>query len=475
MRKYIILLGLACHLYSSYSQNPVKFNTADSTYVSGTITGYDGSGEFVSYFLTDWSGSTKKYLAKIDSSGSFKFSFLQHNESDFVLKYGVSSAGMYSKPGEKLTIVIDQVQSGIKYAQEKTYTVIGENNISNDINIFFSEYSPIVAERRYRNLVYASPTTIAKKTFKILEEDLKLLDEISSRRLLSNEFKLWAVNYLTYRNANYIAHLPFSYFNENVSIKKYVRFFKKIPVENPAAMQSSQYRYFLKNLGQAYYQISTYGDKFDPASDKYWIQAKKITTDFHSKAIGQIILHNIREKFDANAKYYPVSANMDLADLSSFEFLLSKQTKDREPAILNLSAAIEKHNASEKTKQHLLSKLAEHKGKYIVFDFWDLDCFSCLLEFPKYKVLVEEYEKYPVVFIFLSTETSDEEMLEVKRLSGINAEFYNLNSNESNLVNDVFSFYNLPARALISPEGNLIHIPAKTLNALTEELKRILQ
>lgn len=54
------------------------------------------------------------------------------------------------------------------------------------------------------------------------------------------------------------------------------------------------------------------------------------------------------------------------------------------------------------SEPNLLSKIiAQNKGKVLIIDIWTTTCFPCIMEFPPYRLLIDEYKDKEVAFFFL--------------------------------------------------------------------------
>jgi len=478
MRPGFLILMTIFQFYLCHCQTGEPFQSVDSTYIKGAIKNYNGSEEFVSYYLTDFSGETKKHLSRIDATGNFRFTFFQESERDFAIRYGVNRTAIYSKPGDTITIIIDQDYANKLYQFEKTFTIITKDNFSNEINIFFDEFLPVYSNRGETLRNITTDNSRIKKIQDLLLEDIELLDDVSKRRLLSDDFKLWAKNWLTYNAAYLISGLPFGRFDEPINIKRYVKMFDSIPLNSTSALNCSEYLTFLKWLSNAYFLISTNGKVNSSSSFKPMEDAKEYADDNHTGIVRDLVYLGLQKIFEENNKkhggFQKANLSEKITHVEVRKYLENhSQFKSNEP--LALTSLIKAHSASDSTKNKILNKLNPFKGRYIFIDFWGSWCMPCLLEMPKYDGVIKKLRHLPVLFMFLSVETSEDDMNTVKEKYNINAEFYNLDKNESHLLNDVFNFTSYPSHFLITPDQKIIKLTRLSMETLVDEIKRIVE
>jgi thiol-disulfide isomerase/thioredoxin len=357
------------------------------------------------------------------------------------------------------------------------FTIIADDNFSNEINIFFEAFLPMYSERAEKVQSLMAIGARARAALKLLKLDLIFLEEVCQKRLLTNNLKMWAQNWLTYKTAYQISGLPFGRFNEPIGIKTYLKLFGAIPLDNLSAISCSEYLVFLKWLSTAYYMISTKGKgslSFEAIGN-----AKEYSDKNHTGLTKELIYVGLQRKIDENYKENSKSPPINLADHIIYKTTLNKYfvpgTVPENDGSIDLLSSITSHIASDSTKNKILTRLNQYRGKYIFIDFWGSWCMPCLVQMPQYNSVIEKLRRAPVSFVFLSVETSEEDMMFVKKTYDINADFYNLDINESHLVMDVFNFNLFPAHFIVTPDRKIFKLPGFSMQTLFDDIKRIVK
>ena len=100
-----------------------------------------------------------------------------------------------------------------------------------------------------------------------------------------------------------------------------------------------------------------------------------------------------------------------------------------------------------------LHHLAEHKGKYILLDFWNSGCAGCIQAFPKMKKLYEKYnDKLAIVSMSIDTDRRWRMASEKHNLTWSN---WNEGKGEGGLYTN-FRTNGIPFYVLVNPEGKVI-------------------
>lgn len=100
-----------------------------------------------------------------------------------------------------------------------------------------------------------------------------------------------------------------------------------------------------------------------------------------------------------------------------------------------------------------LHHLTEHKGKYILLDFWNSGCAGCIQAFPKMKKLHEKYnDKLAIVSMSIDTDRRWRMASEKHNLTWSN---WNEGKGEGGLYTN-FRTNGIPFYVLVNPEGKVI-------------------
>lgn len=468
----------------------LHFNTTDSTIVSGKIKGYkNGQPEkFIDIFLHDIGGYTKKTIAPIDDKGTFTFKFLQPSAGDFGLRYGVNFVMIYANPGESIQVEIDNAEAQQLFHFSAAFKISGKSaSTTYHIQKFFEQYYPLAYERN-KAIDWKIPyEQLAKHFHNNLRSDLDLLDNYIAAQQPPANFTNWARHYLTYQAAHFIVTRPFSEkANITITVADLVRLLGDIRVQNDSAMITSSYLNYLAGMTRSLQFIVSYKTPYKPGLDPsvsavalgldlldscftglarelayynvYRIHASQLTDFSYANAIGYRFDRTIRE---------PLLQNM-METLKAERLTLSFKR-------FNVLDRVRKFQSNDFVKNDLLATLEKQKGRYIYIDFWGAWCKPCMAEMPDYKALIDAARDLPVTFLFLSVETTGEEMIAVKDKYNIQGLFVNLDKNETDIANEVFEFNGYPTHFLVDPDGNVIAKPVFRGVHTIDQLKRLIK
>lgn len=97
--------------------------------------------------------------------------------------------------------------------------------------------------------------------------------------------------------------------------------------------------------------------------------------------------------------------------------------------------------------------LSSFKGKAVILNFWASWCAPCVVEFPQMLNLAEERGD-DTVFLFLSQDDSQEEMMRLVDKLGDSAKLPNVfiaHDKNKEVAQDIYATYKLPETYLLSP------------------------
>lgn len=117
------------------------------------------------------------------------------------------------------------------------------------------------------------------------------------------------------------------------------------------------------------------------------------------------------------------------------------------------------NNISDKSSNELWNKiLSEGNGKVIYIDCWATWCGACISEFPRSKLMMEEYKNKDIDFVYLCLRSKMEEwktVLADKKLSG---KHYLLNDEQSAFFEQLLKINSYPTYIIIDKEGKIIRL-----------------
>lgn len=97
-----------------------------------------------------------------------------------------------------------------------------------------------------------------------------------------------------------------------------------------------------------------------------------------------------------------------------------------------------------------LHRLSEFQGKYIMLDFWSLECGPCVQSFPELKEVSEMYkDSLEIVSISMDTKESWSDFVERKGLTGNQ---WNEFAKGTTGLAAVYQVKGIPRYVMISPE-----------------------
>lgn len=101
-------------------------------------------------------------------------------------------------------------------------------------------------------------------------------------------------------------------------------------------------------------------------------------------------------------------------------------------------------------------KLSDHRGKYLLIDFWGSWCGPCIAELPD---LMKIYDRHRGKLDVLGVAISDNRENLKKAIAKYNLPWKNILNNEADPLQDLSLLFNIqavPAKFLVSPEGKFI-------------------
>ena len=236
----------------------LKQNKQEIT-IKGSINNFEKFDEFISVriFVNDYTGNQRQtYDAFLDQNGRFKLKFHKVYPQDIQFKYGNTWLRLFVSPGNNLVVNFDAekitdpnlLQEAIEFKGKEAqmnkeilnYRIncLNKHSVWNEYHLKIKDLSPL----EYKNFLY-----------KLLEEDLKILNDYISFNKPGEKFRVWAKYQLDYACAWHLMryrwyHPVMNKINEEEFIipEKYFDFFDKFKIDNEPATVSYFYRNYLK-------------------------------------------------------------------------------------------------------------------------------------------------------------------------------------------------------------------------------------
>ncbi len=101
--------------------------------------------------------------------------------------------------------------------------------------------------------------------------------------------------------------------------------------------------------------------------------------------------------------------------------------------------------------------LSSFRGKAVILNFWASWCAPCLIEFPQMLTLAKDHPD-DVVFLFLSQDDSDEEMMRFVAKLGNTVKQPNVfiaRDKDKSIAQNLYATYKLPETYLLSPAHDI--------------------
>jgi thiol-disulfide isomerase/thioredoxin len=139
----------------------------------------------------------------------------------------------------------------------------------------------------------------------------------------------------------------------------------------------------------------------------------------------------------------------------------------------NILERLQSYKVDDSLKTRILEIFTSHKGKYLFVDFWGSWCGPCMLEMPVYPKFIAQFSVDSIRFLFLSYEMRQQDVDEVQKKYGIEADFMLLSANEIRVLNNVLGFEEYPRHFLVDPDGRVINNDIWSISSGDEPNKAI--
>lgn len=271
--------------------------------------------------------------------------------------------------------------------------------------------------------------------------------------------------------------------------KAYTAYLDSININNPAALVSSRYIYFLRELPYSIFTSNiNHNDDTDKDNEYYYknqnrlrdsIARKYFTGDVYDMALYQILYESVK-----NIGHYKGSEYFDTAyrlTLKEIETLganfsndsLKERLKMKLADFINQDKPAPDFTATDINGKEI--KLSDFKGKVVYAEFWSTTCVPCVQELPKTKELQKHYKgRDDIVFLYISFDSPQskaEGFIKKREFTGIHL------FSSKGFASEAARKYNIssiPRYILVDKDGKLItgdaprpsHNPKELINSV---------
>ena len=431
--------------------------TAQTAVISGKIINPTDNKVSVSYNkgAAIYNFNEVKKEALLDKKGRFKIEIPLDAPAEVTFLHGYEMTFMFLEPGDEIAVFVDtkQFDETIKYTGKGA----ASNNFMAQYFLKFIESSPEQSKAKYTRLANIDAQNyLAWKDS--LETEKRGFYEKNAIGVTGN-FKSYFTNKISYESAN--EKLNYPDFKKYYTQKEtelpadYYQFLKNVRVQNDSALMMSEYLNFLHNL--LFYEVKhTWKDaqlkeiKFYPM--KYQLAKMMLT----GKA-QEVILAGITK--DALG-YMPFTESVNLysdfktavKDKDLLNFVAEKYEKKKLLAEGATAPAFSLKDTSGKTVS-----LQDFKGKIVYMDFWASWCGPCMKEAPYAVKLQQQFKNKDIVFLYVSTDESDEDWIKAIRAKNLGNGIHLLSKSTAENVQDIYDVSGIPSYFLIGRDGKILN------------------
>lgn len=489
MKGIVLLIAAFVVFHSAVAQiNP--FNAKDSLQITGKIIGYDTSQKdhFITFSTYDLFGKSTKQAIQIDDNGSFWIKLYQPFEGDMELNYKDVYINVYTRPKQVLQLDIYDSKLKKETNFEGAFVAKGELARINNLNFKFqTAYDKYFfgAEVDMSDKTQSDSAFAASMVMK-LNEELTFLDTfVKNNQVTDQGFVNWQRSRFQYEVGKSILFFPFAgKYNKEITQRQLLQFISAIPINNEKAFNCSSYYAFLNSLcGDQQIMIN-----INPMYDALKIQNAKNTMGICLDEIDKFATGVARElqylgvllrRAGSASDPSPYLARFNKVIGNPFlkQQLIKAQTQtpmDKAFKEYDIVTRLNALKVKPVLKDRLINIFSRYNGMSLYIDFWGDWCGPCMSELPIYPQLITALEGKPIKFLFLSTFTTEESMLAIKKKLKIDGDFINLSKDEVNMVNNVFEFHSYPSHFFVNDKGTVISRMSKTtLNTIQQKAAEI--
>jgi len=443
----------------------------------------------------DWlTGNYRVLFAKIDTSGFFSLTFLQHYPEEFSVSYRKKYIRLYMVPADTITLFLNA-----DMFPKETLLMSKHADIAYNV----ADYEMKSGNRVSTNseIEQIRSTTLNPKAYKSWRDSLYNADlTYVSEYILRNEkvdfFQKWLAdkykyayisdlvqNYTLFRTKNKSEPFDSSYLSllDSVSItdssgianeglysvmNRFNNLFYILASTRPDTKGITMY--FQDNKTEKSKLTLNTSEKktIENAEPKFVSKKEAVSADEYIKEVKQIKNELVRDALIANCydrfkKYYnsdtlafKLYSNIE-NDLVKSRFS-EKYMHDKEM----LSGGKLDLNASDDGQILLNEIISKNKNKVIYLDFWGTFCGPCLNDFKGSSELKEYYKKKDVAFVYLCERGEESKWQEIIKQYSVKGDHYLLNNHQYIGLAKMFNLTYVPRYIIIDKNGNVVDFNA---------------
>jgi thiol-disulfide isomerase/thioredoxin len=451
---FIALLAISQSLAQTKENSKTVFNANKKIDIEGKINHYNSNNDnrFITFRTYDIFGRLKDTSLFIKKDGNFSGSLFQPYEGDIAVMYKDEYITLYSSPGEKIKLEIDdgKWQPGVDI--RSAFEIGGKSSMTSKEIVRFEFQLRNQKINKQQQSKELSDKEFAAGRIAQLKEELNFLTQyVTGYKVEDKTFKAWARNNLIYNAGCDIARFPFAgKLNTTITDFELMELLKEIPIENLSALHTSYYYNFLDLFSGGMQIIVNLNKRYDELKKQSGMNGTLVHLDLLNKYSGGIARQLMcYERYKANAPRYmdlfgPIISDPYLRTLMANDL---SQIKPFEP--FNVVEKLKAYEADDSLKTRLIQIFNEEKGKNVFIDFWGDWCAPCMHEMPYYPKLINEFKDANMSFLFFAVETSEKKAFELKNKYSIEGKFIVLSDNETKILNNVLQFHSYPSHFLI--------------------------
>lgn len=438
------------------------FNSQKTFTIDGKITNYipNDSNGFISFRTYGIDGRSKDTAFAINRNGSFKITLFQPFAGDIGFIYYDDYTEIYASPGEIIKLTIDENKWKTHSNLGKAMNVTGPSSIISMQMWPFRDYkdthpldiNPDNAEDKLTEPEYVKQKQIEMKA------ELERLQKYAKEYKAPEAFITWAKNDIIYYSGYITCFTLLSSkrdFNRHDSTL--VNYFRSIPLNSSSAIHNSKYYMFMEMI--------TGGLQITVNVNSIYEKEKK-ENGLNAMPLYMRLIEKYGSGRAKDLMYYNIATGASLPRIEPYKNAIEKKitdsyirneyfktlsSKEKPFQAVNILDKIKAQSKDSLITKRILDILNKYKDRYVFIDFWGSWCAPCMGEMPHYPELMTQVKDLPVSFLFMSADTPQEKVDKMKETFPADAEFINLSSNETKILNNAFGFHSYPSHFLLAP------------------------
>ena len=457
-----VMLLFSLHLFVNGQTGKTIFNSQKTFTIDGKIINYipNDSNGFISFRTYSIDGRSKDTAFAINRNGNFKITLFQPFAGDIGFIYYDDYTEIYASPGEYITLTIDENKWKTHSNLGKAMKVTGPSSlISMQMWPFreFKDAHPLEINPDNEEDKITEPEYVKQKQIE-MKAELERLQKYAKEYKAPEAFITWAKNDIIYYSAFSTCFTLLSSkrdFNRHDSTL--VNYFRNIPLNSSTAIHNSKYYMYMEMITGGLEITVNVNSIYEKEKKENGLNAMplymRLIEKYGSGRAKDLMFYNIATGASL-PRIEPYKNAIEKKITDSYirnEYLKSLNSKEKPFQSFNIIAKIKAQSKDSLIIKRLLDILDKYKDRYVFIDFWGSWCAPCMGEMPHYPELMTQVNDLPVSFLFMSADTPQEKVDKMKESFPADAEFINLSSNETKILNNAFGFHSYPSHFLLAP------------------------